>query len=57
MAADAGRYFDFKTLLCHEMSPVPSFVADIAKNLRPTNKAARGKILEVGVCSETLSAI
>ena len=46
VAADAGRDLDLKTLLCQELSPVPLSLADTAKNLRPSNKAALGKILE-----------
>ena len=50
----AGREIDLKKLLCHELSPDPLAIADTAGNLRPTNKAALGKLLEEDVRVETL---
>ena len=54
VAKYAGHEIDPKKLLCHELSPVPLVLADTARNLRPTNKAALGKLLEEDVRVETL---
>ena len=54
VAKYAWREIDLKKQLCHELSPVPLAIADTAGNLRPTNKAALGKLLEEDVRVETL---
>ena len=54
VAKESGRDVDLKNLLSHELTNVPLSLADTAGNLRPTNKAALGKILENGVSVEVL---
>ena len=45
---------DISNILSHEITRVPLALADTVGNLRPTNKAALGKILERGVSAEVL---
>ena len=52
VAKDWGRDVDLKT--SRELTPVPLALADMTENLRPTNKAALGKILEQRVTAEVL---
>ena len=52
---DSGRYVDLKNILSHERTPVPLALADTAGNIRPTNKAALGKILEQRITAEVLA--
>ncbi|KAG0714898.1 hypothetical protein GWK47_013197 [Chionoecetes opilio] len=54
VAQDSERDIDLKSLLSHELTPVPLSLADTAGRLRPTNKAALWKILEDGVTVEVL---
>ena len=54
VATYAGLEIDLRKMLCHALSPVPLAIADTAGNLRPTNKAALGKLLEEDVRVETL---
>ena len=54
VAKYAVREINLKKLLCHELSLVPLAIADTAGNLRPTNKAALGKLLQEDVRVETL---
>ncbi|KAG0710562.1 hypothetical protein GWK47_022565 [Chionoecetes opilio] len=54
VAQDSGRDIDLKSLLSHELTPVPLSLADTAGRRRPTNKAALGKILEDGVNVEVV---
>ena len=54
VAKDSGRDVDLKNILSHELTPVPLALADTDGNLRPTNKAALGRIIEQGVTAEVL---
>jgi len=46
VSKDSGRDIDLKQVLCHELSPVPLSLADLSGQLRSTNKAALGQILQ-----------
>ena len=46
VSKDAGRDIDLQQVLCHDLSPVPLSLADTSGQLRSTNKAARGQILQ-----------
>lgn len=46
VSKDSGRDIDLKEVLQHELSPVPLSLADLSGQLRSTNKAALGQILQ-----------
>ena len=50
VSKDAGREVDLKEILSHELSPFPLSLADMTGQLKPTNKAVLGNILQ----SETI---
>ena len=54
VAKDSRRDVDLKNIMSHELTTVPLALADTTGNLRQTNKAALGKILEQGVTAEVL---
>jgi len=49
VSKDSGRDIDLKEVLRHELSPVPLSLADFSGQLRSTNKAALGQILQVEI--------